>query len=70
MPGTCRDLKRVSDLPEAVVRWVLGSKPGSSAKAARFKDLFIYLFIYLFKVHCSCPQTLQKRESDLTTRWL
>ena len=29
--------------------------------------LFIYLFIYYMKVHCSCLQTLQKRESDLVT---
>jgi hypothetical protein len=28
-----------------------------------FKDLFIYYM----KVHCSCLQTLQKRESDLVT---
>jgi hypothetical protein len=28
-----------------------------------FKDLFIDYM----QVHCSCPQTLQKRESDLVT---
>jgi hypothetical protein len=29
--------------------------------------LFIYLLIYLSYLHCSCLQTLQKRESDLIT---
>jgi hypothetical protein len=27
----------------------------------------IYLFIYYMEVHCSYPQILQKRESDLIT---
>jgi hypothetical protein len=53
--------------PPASAFPVLGLKACATTPSLCLNSLFVCLFIYYMQVHCSCPQTLQKRESDLLT---